>query len=185
MVIGPDFIRMMRPGEEAEVDALLRRAFGGQDEAELVRALRRDGAMLVEAVLPWLDRIGAYAAFSRMTAPEGWACLAPVAVQPEWQRGALWDSKRGSGRKKDWQFGRRLVSALTMPFIEASPRLPSGYPTTLVVLGEPAFYERCGFSRARAARLTSPYPLSHTMIARAGNDAPQETLVYPRAFDAV
>jgi putative acetyltransferase len=185
LVVGPDFVRGMRAGEEDAVDTLLRAAFPGPEEAGLVRALRRDGAMLSEAVVPWRDRIGAYAAISRMVAPQGWACLAPVAVQPEWQRGALWKTSIDRGPKEDWQFGTRLVSALTMQFVETWPRLPNGYPTTLVVLGEPAFYERCGFSRARAARLTSPYPLSHMMIARRGDDVPEETLVYPSAFAGV
>ncbi len=179
MVVGPDFAREMRPGEAEEVDALLRAAFGGPDEAELVRALRRDGAMWAEMVLPW-GRIGAYAAVSRMVAPAGWGCLAPVAVLPEWQRGALWRGRREDGWKEDWRFGTRLVSMIVESILHnaGNPRAPQ----TLVVLGEPGFYERCGFSLARAQRLTSPYPLSHTLIARPGNDVPEERLVYPAAF---
>ena len=61
----------------------------------------------------------------------------------------------------------------------------SDSPRTLVVLGEPAFYERCTFSRSRAARLRSAYPLSHLMIARPGDDIPEETLIYPEAFEGV
>ena len=91
MVVGPDVTREMRPGEAEEVDALLRAAFPGPEEAELVRALRRDGAMMWEFVQPWAGRIGAYAAISRMVEPAGWGCLAPVAVWPDWQRGlAAW-----------------------------------------------------------------------------------------------
>ena len=53
---------------------------------------------------------------------------------------------------------------------------------TIVVLGEPGFYARNGFSSERAAQLTSPYPISHTLLAGPGETAPTETLVYPKAF---
>ena len=56
---------------------------------------------------------------------------------------------------------------------------------TTVVLGKPSFYARCGFSSARAARLTSPYPIDHTLIARPGDDTPDESLLYPAAFNEV
>ena len=95
MVLGPDVTREMRAGEDGEVDALLRAAFPGPEEAALVRALRRDGAMVAEFVLPWAGRIGAYAAVSRMVEPAGWGCLAPVAVVPEWQ---LWFDSCAAGR---------------------------------------------------------------------------------------
>jgi putative acetyltransferase len=54
--------------------------------------------------------------------------------------------------------------------------------STVVVLGGVSFYERTGFSAARAAQLTSPYPISHTMLAGEGTNAPSETLVYPQSF---
>lgn len=180
MVVGPDVLQEMRPEQADEVDALLRAAFPGPEEAELVRVLRREGAMACEMVLPWAGRIGGYAAVSRMVAPQGWGCLAPVAVRPEWQRGAL--APPGM-RKGPWRIGTRLVSMMVQA-VGAPAREPR-LPGTLVVLGEPEFYERCGFSRVRAQRLTSPYPLSHMMIARAGDDVPEATLVYPAAFAGV
>ena len=183
MVIGPDFIREMRPDEADEVDALLRAAFPGPEEAGLVRALRRDGAMVAEMVLPWADRIGSYAAISRMVAPRGWGALAPVAVRPEWQRGALFDGGTGSGSIEHWRFGTRLVRMIAGFLLAAGHE--SRFPDTIVVVGAPAFYERCGFSRARAARLNTRYPLSNMMIARPGDDTPEDTLVYPAAFDTL
>jgi putative acetyltransferase len=53
---------------------------------------------------------------------------------------------------------------------------------TVVVLGAVPFYERAGFLNARAKNLTSPYPISHTMIVGPGDDAPKQTLKYPKAF---
>ncbi|WP_171178940.1 GNAT family N-acetyltransferase [Ruegeria sp. HKCCD8929] len=175
MVIGPDSSREMLPGEEAEVDALLRAAFGGEDEVALVHALRRDGDMASESVTCWHGRVAGYAALSRMVAPEGWLCLAPVAVWLEFQRGALTPV---DGRKKYWQVGRRLVSMIAIaaesPALEQVP--------AIVVLGNPEFYEKCGFSRARAAKLKTPYPSEYTMLAAPGEDVPEAELIYPPAF---
>lgn len=56
------------------------------------------------------------------------------------------------------------------------------FPSTLVVVGKPSFYERAGFSQVRAAALTSDYPLEYTLIARPGDDVPTDRLIYPAAF---
>jgi putative acetyltransferase len=159
MLIGPDFSRELRRGEEDEVDALLRSAFDGAAEAELVRALRKTGAMAGESVATWDGRIAGYYALSHMVAPKGWLCLAPVAVSPD---------RQGSG------LGRRMMGMLS-----EWARLSETY---VVVLGQVAFYERAGFSQARAQGLTSPYPLAHTMIAGPGTDVPVAALQYPKAF---
>lgn len=195
MVMGPDVTRTLRPGEEAEVDALLRAAFPGPEEAELALSLRRDGLMFQEHVIPWGGRIGAYSAISRMVAPEGWYCLAPVAVWPDWQNGALGRREGATqGFVNTFRFGSRLVHGLADTFLDpdglwALQRARKGEvlaePPTLVVLGKPSFYGRAGFSQARAARLTTRYPLENTLIARPGTDVPQATLIYPAAFDGV
>ena len=52
----------------------------------------------------------------------------------------------------------------------------------VVVLGDPSLYSRVGFSKDRAQGLTSPYPLSHTLLLRPGDDIPTDTLIYPAAF---
>ncbi|ETX30103.1 GNAT family N-acetyltransferase [Roseivivax isoporae] len=153
------FLREMRAGEEDAVDALLRRAFGGADEATLVRRLRRAGDIAGECVVPGETAPLAYLALSSMRAPSGWLCLAPVAVEPDSQRRGI---------------GRRAVGLVTAWAVAAGQ--------TVVVLGDPAFYRRAGFSGARAQGLVSPYPISHTLIARPGEDTPTDTLVYPEAF---
>jgi putative acetyltransferase len=161
MVSGPD-VSELRPDDQDEVDALLRAAFPGSEEALLVHRLRAGGAMVSERVIRWQGRIGAYAGISRMVAPAGWFALAPVAVLPEWQ---------------GVRFGTRIVQ-----HPELQPK--DGKPT-LVVLGKPSFYSRCGFSQERAARLATPYPVSYTLIARSGEDTPEERLDYPPAFEGV
>ena len=193
MVIGPDVTRLLHPGEQDEADALLRAAFAGPGEADLVRALRAEGAMAWEFVQPWSGRIGAYAAISRMVAPAGWYCLAPVAVRPDWQNGAL--GRLPDGRvQPQFRFGSRLVRAIADLFAMQVPVIAQdatrrgdglANPPTLVVLGKPSFYARAGFSAQRAARLRSPYPLDHTLIARPGSDVPEAELVYPAAFSGL
>ncbi|MEB8389033.1 N-acetyltransferase [Rhodobacteraceae bacterium KMM 6894] len=157
----PEFSREMRRGEEPAVRDLLVRAFGGPAEADLVEALRRAGSIAGEVVLPFQGGIVGYYALSQMRAPEGWLCLAPVAIAPDWQ---------GSGH------GRRMIGMLA----EWARR--SG--THVVVLGQVPFYERAGFSVERAARLTSAFPVEHTLLAGPGEDAPQLALTYPKAFRA-
>ncbi len=163
MVIGLDFCREMRPGEEQAVADLLRAAFDGDAESRLVAALRKSGQIAGEMVLPAPDTgIGGYYALSHFIQPRGWLCLAPVAIHPDLQ---------GRGN------GRRMIGLLS-----EWARISGHY---VVVLGQGAFYERCGFSGRRAARLTSPYPLDHTLLAGPGEDPPQESLTYPKPFEAV
>lgn len=165
MLQTPGFLRAMRPGEEPAVAALLKAAFGGEEEARLVDRLRKDGVMAGESVLPGPEGPAGHAgpvgyfALSQMRAPKGWLCLAPVAIHPDWQ---------GRGH------GRRMIRMLAGWAVAADQRV--------VVLGEPAFYQDCGFSTARAARLISPYPIDHTALLAPGEDIPTETLRYPAAF---
>ncbi len=154
-----EFMRPMQSGEEGDVDALLRAAFDGAAEAELVRKLRLSGVMAGEIVLPFEDQIIGYYALSALSAPAGWLCLAPVAIAPEHQ---------GKGH------GRRMVGQLTA-WAQAAQQW-------VVVLGQVGFYSRCGFDHARAQRLHSPYPVEHTLLVGPGADVPEATLFYPKEF---
>ena len=160
-MIFPGFCRPMAAGEEGQVAAVLEAAFGQPDEARLVEMLRRDRVIAGEMVMPLGDEIVGYYALSQMRAPKGWLCLAPVAVAPAHQ---------GKG------YGLRMMGQLTA--------WASAAQLTVVVLGEARLYEKAGFSAARAARLTSPYPVEHTLLAGPGEDAPQVTLSYPKTFGA-
>lgn len=155
----PGFIRAATAADLPAIDVLLAQAFGGTAELALVHALRRAGQMRGEQVIPLDDGLIGYYALSAMVAPQGWLCLAPVAIAPDWQR-------RGHGR--------RMVAQLAA--------WADRTKTPVVVLGPPAFYAAAGFSGAAAARLTSPYPLDHTLLAGSGAQAPQAALRYPVAF---
>jgi len=155
----PQFSRDMKPGEEDAVEALLRAAFAGQDEATLVCKLRKSGVIAGETVMPMGDRIVAYYALSYMIRPTGWLVLAPVAVHPDVQRHG---------------YGKRMIGMLT-----EWARLTQ---TPVVVVGEPGFYEKAGFSRECAANLVSPYPIAQTLLAGVGTQAPAKDLIYPQPF---
>lgn len=162
MITSPDYLRELKSGEEPQVEALLKLAFDGAQESQLVKMLRKDRAMAGEMVMAVNNQIVAYCALSKMVAPKGWLCLAPVAVHPDFQ-----------GRRT----GKRMVGLIT-----EWARITGNY---LLVLGDVTFYERGGFSAARARNLTSPYPIDHTLLAGPGNDVPRQELLYPKAFGAL
>ncbi|KIC35538.1 GNAT family N-acetyltransferase [Leisingera sp. ANG-M7] len=193
MVVGPDTSNSVKEEHFDEVEELLLAAFPTDAEARLVRQLRADGDMLYECRKPWEGKIGGYYALSRMQAPAGWACLAPMAVRPEWQDGKLADSLpkvHAAGvevkrHRPSFRFGSLMLQQLEAMFEFPLERLPAGVPRTIVVLGKPSFYGRYGFSLERARKLKSPYPLEYTLILRRGDDVPEAELVYPRAFSSL
>jgi putative acetyltransferase len=146
--------------------------------------------MLYEFQKPWMGKIGGYFALSRMQGPEGWACLAPMAVRPEWQGGKLAEANPNMGvggenderYRRSWRFGTRMLQHLQLMYEIPSKDLETRLPKAVVVLGNPSFYGRWGFSLDRAQKLRSPYPIEYTLILRRGEDVPEETLIYPRAF---
>jgi putative acetyltransferase len=155
-------LRPARPEDEALIAALLDAAFGGPDEARLVERLRATGEAIAELVAEECGEIVGEAMVSRMARPEGWLALAPVAVAPERQR-------RGIGT----ELVRAMVSAARAGGWEA-----------VVVVGDPDYYGRFGFSVAAAQGLSSPYPLDVTGLLLLGAAAPGKgtELVYPAAF---
>ncbi len=185
MVIGPDFTTDASPEQFEEIDALLRAAFGQRGEADLVRRLRADGDIWVERVKLWGGGIAEYAALSGMRAPEGWACLAPLAVLPRLQNAAAAPPRMVGDHR--YRIGTRLASeiALLARQRDLAAKRDGRFPAAIVVLGSVPFYERAGFSAARARNLRSPYPVENTLVAAPGDDAPAATLVYPRAFEAL
>lgn len=144
------------------VDRLLQSAFESGDEAALAAQLRKDGAMASEIVIRGTQGLLGYAALSNMVSPKGWLCLAPVAVEPAAQG-------RGNGKT----------------LLELVLKWAAERDATVVVLGNPDFYGANGFSTARAARLQSRYPVKYMLLAGPGDDAPEDTLIYPAAFDSL
>ena len=112
-------------------------AFGRPDEADLVNRLRSDSAILVSLIAEIDGAIAGHVLFTRVTINSMSAvALAPVAVLPEFQ---------GQG------IGSRLIRA-------GLDRLRGSGERIVLVLGEPDYYSRFGFSVAKAACLKTPFP---------------------------
>ncbi|HEY2710518.1 MAG TPA: N-acetyltransferase [Caulobacteraceae bacterium] len=141
-------------------------AFGREAEAVLAKRVRDEGDALVELVAEENGEIVGHIVFSRMTTqpPERrLAGLAPVAVRPDAQ-------------------GRGIGDALCRAGIEAVRALGA---EAVVVLGDPKYYERFGFSAEAAARIASPYAGNPAFMALelvAGSLAEPVAANYPPAF---
>jgi putative acetyltransferase len=150
------------------ITALLEDAFGGSAEAALVERLRAtDEIVLALVAVSSPDVVVGFIAFVRLqieTADGSRAgiALAPLAVSKAHQR-------RGIG------------SALVR---EGIARLAAHHENVVLVLGDPAFYERFGFSVGGASAFTSRYQGPHLMALVLTATAPNTgQLHYPAAFD--
>ncbi|OKB67351.1 GNAT family N-acetyltransferase [Serratia marcescens] len=149
-------IRVEIPVDAAGIDALLRRAFGRDDEADLVQQLREDG-LLTLGVVATDDEGGVvgYAAFSPVDVAgedRQWVALAPLAVDESLRRQGL---------------AEKLV-------YEGLDSLNEFSYAAVVVLGDPAYYGRFGFKPAAAYGLNCRWPNTENAFQ-----------VYPLAEDAL
>ncbi len=134
-------IRKVERGDQPAIHALLEQAFENPEEADLVDALRADGDMALELVADLDGRIVGHVAFSVVEAPVWALALAPLSVAPGYQR-------RG--------FGKQLLT-------EGVKQVSAKGWEAVFVLGDPAYYERFGFSRKIAEVFNSPYEGDHFM----------------------
>ena len=134
---------VIRPETEADHAAIRevnRLAFGGEEEARLVDALRAGGHARVFLVAEVDGLIVGHVMFSTLpiVTPEGTIealALAPLAVVPSHQRQGIGSMLAEEGLRACRDAGHRVV----------------------VVLGHPEFYPRFGFSAKLAERLRSPF----------------------------
>ena len=129
-------IRASGREDEAAVGEINRQAFGGEAEADLVAALRREGDAVIELVALEAGEPLGHILLSPLLAPEGSLALAPLAVLPRAQ-------------------GRGIGSALVRAALQEARR--QGWKAVFV-LGEPAYYGRFGFSAALAGPFETPFP---------------------------
>lgn len=163
-------LRPENPEDEGEIRLINQAAFGRPDEADLVDRLRAEGAVLASLVAEkeerdekegdkcdgeredkldverenkrgQEERVVAHILFSRMsietsTGRVAAVALAPIAVLPERQR-------RGIGGKLI-RYGLDLLRGRGERIV--------------IVLGDPDYYPRFGFSRGKARLLESPFP---------------------------
>lgn len=143
-------------------------AFGTSEEADLVEALRRDGAVVSSLIAEVDGRIVGHILFSRMfiagaAERTSAVALAPMAVAPAFQRQGI---------------GSALVRRGLGSLRESSERI-------VIVVGHAAYYPRFGFSRERAARLEHPFPPNVFMaleLQPGALDGVRGRVEYPAAF---
>ena len=120
------------PGDETAIHKLTKTAFAPIEmsdgsEPQIIDRLRKNGDLVLSLVVLDNDQIVGHIAFSPVTVSESsgvWFGLGPVSVHPEQQRAGA---------------GRQLVETGLL-------RLRSLDAAGCVVLGDPAYYERFGFS---------------------------------------
>jgi putative acetyltransferase len=158
-------IRAATPRDRDAIRRVEEHAFGQQAEAGLVDALVGDGDTVLELVAVDDGQVVGHVLFSRLYVEKGAkkfaaVALAPLAVEPTFH---------GTG------IGGALVR-------EAHVRLKQAGEKLSVVLGDPAYYGRFGYSHARAEKFDSEYQ-GEALQALAWDEAPENgRLVYAAAF---
>ena len=158
-------IRVEEAADWFAVNAIYEAAFGQLIEADLVRHLHHDGELLL-SLTAYADEPAGHIAFSYLTLHEAppvkGAVLAPLAVAPEFQ-------KQGVGST----LVRRGLERLTA----------DGYDL-VVVLGDPNYYGRFGFTSQLARPLKTPYDgpyLQALALSEKGKEV-HGPVSYARAF---
>ncbi len=135
-------VRPERPEDYPNIAAVIRDAFGQEDEARLVERLRNDADYDPDLALVAIDgdELVGHVCFSgvqilRDDERTNALALAPLAVRTDMQR-------------------RNIGSTLVRRGLEACKRKGHG---VIIVLGEPAFYGRFGFFPASAAGIHPPF----------------------------
>jgi putative acetyltransferase len=161
-------MRIEEPGDAAEIRALLEASFPGDVEALLVDRLRGDGDIVLSLAAEDEGVVIGYIAFSRLLVEGGETpfravALAPLAVYSDYQQQGV---------------ATRLVN-------EAHACLAALGETLSVVLGEPDFYARFGYTNRRVERFESIYQSPYLMALSFGPAPVAGKLTYPPAFAAL
>ena len=160
-------IRRERLEDKEAIAALVKAAFASAEhssgtEAQIVERLRAAGALTLSLVAEDGGEIVGHAAFSPVALDgksTGWFGLGPVAVRPDRQRQGIGDA---------------LIS-------EGLGQLVAYGAAGCVVLGEPAYYGRFGFTTDERLRYPGPPPEYFQALAF-GGAIPSGTVAYHPAF---
>jgi putative acetyltransferase len=158
-------IRSARPADHPAIAEVVTAAFGRADEAELVARLRADGDAVFELVAEADGAIVGHIFFSRLWADraELYGALAPLAVAP---------GRQGQG------FGSQLVKS----GLEYAREFGCH---GLLVLGDPAYYGRFGFTAEAARGVKAPFrglPAFQALALEPDAFSQPLSVTYPDAF---
>jgi putative acetyltransferase len=164
----PAVIRHEGPGDEGQIRDLLEASFPGYLEADLVDNLRRNDDIVLSLVAEDDGIVIGSVMFSRLTVeggaePFGAVALAPLAVYPEYQHQGV---------------ATRLIR-------ESHACLAAMGETLSVVVGEPGYYGRFGYTNRRVERFECEYQSPYLMGLSFGAAPWEGRLVYPTAFAAL
>ncbi len=139
-------IRIESPSDEPAISDVQRAAFGREAEASLVMRLRNDGLIVASIVAESESKIVGSAVFSKLAIVSGSSsisavALAPVAVHPNFQRQNV--------GTRIIEFGLRFCRE-------------KGY-SAAIVLGDPVYYSRFGFTAELTSALRCAYSGPHWM----------------------
>jgi putative acetyltransferase len=164
-------IRRECPADFPSILEVNRQAFQADEEGRLVDCLRDGGFARLSLVAILDDQVVGHILFSdlRIETNRGTIqalSLAPLAIMPAYQRRGIGSMLVREGLRTAEHSGDRIV----------------------VVLGNPAFYERFGFSAQHAAGLKSRYAGPHYMalaLQPGALDGVEGDVRYPPPFDAL
>ena len=165
--VGVVRMRIEDPGDAQQIRDLLEASFPGDGEALLVDRLRSDGDIVLSLVAEDEGVVIGYIAFSRLIVEGGETpfravALAPLSVYTDYQQQGV---------------ATRLVH-------EAHACLAALGETLSVVVGEPDFYARFGYSNRRVERFDCVYQSPYLMGLSFGLAPSEGKLAYPTAFAA-
>ena len=156
-------IRDAAPEDDGLISQVIEDAFGQSDEADLVDALCLSGDTVFSLVADDAGEIVGQILLSKLQAPEQCLALAPVSVLPNRQN-------QGIGSELIQQ---SIVRAKTEGWL------------AIFLLGEPAYYERFGFTTYAADKFETEYPKSYFMALELSPNALAPLagrVTYPSAF---
>ena len=166
--IGPVSIRMEQPSDAAQIRDLVEASFPGLGEALLVDRLRSDGDLVLSLAAEDAGVVVGYIAFSRIIVEGAEALFGAVALAPL----AVYSDYQGQGVATQLvREGHACVAFLG--------------ETLSVVLGEPQYYGRFGYSNRRVAGFESDYQSPYLMGLSFGAAPWEGRLIYPTAFGAL
>jgi putative acetyltransferase len=135
-------LREAVPSDTLAISILLETSFESGTEDRLIKDLRAEKALELELVAVEAGHVIGHAAFPRLARPRGWFGLAPLTVRAD---------------RREMGVGSTLVRV-------GIDRLRQAKAPALLVLGDPGYYERFGFSLRAAAGLRSAYPKNNLMM---------------------
>lgn len=165
----PVTLREETPADVPGIDAVNRLAFGGEAEARIVARLREEEMVILSLVAVTDDgQVVGHLMFSRLpveteNGPLPAAAMAPLAVRPALQ-------------------GQGIGTALVRQGLDMCRERGCA---AVIVLGEPPYYTRFGFSAKLTAGLTAPFAGEAFMgfeLTPGALQGVKGTVTYPRLF---